>query len=136
MATAKSDSAIFDDILTAPKVDPLEKYANLFSGINLNELASLDQVVAFVPFIEKAWKANSPLNFVAPTVVAIPSGMQTTVANVIPVADIVDDGFPTSKKAHYFYDTGSVLLNAALLIRMNFSGSGAAGVFQQIWTKG
>lgn len=132
---SKTDTSIFDDIIAAPKVDPLEKYANLFTGINLNELASLDQAKAFVPLMEKVWKANSPLTFMPPAVVAIPSGMQTTVANVIPAEEITADGFPASKKAHYFYQFDTRLCNVALLVRMYFSPN-PNGVFLEISTKG
>ena len=132
---SKTDTSIFDDIISAPKVDPLEKYASLFNGINLNELSTLDQVTAFVPLMKKVWSDNSPLTFTPPAVVAIPSGMQTTVANAIPVEAITADGFPSNKKAHYFYQFGDRVCNVALLVRMYFSPN-PGGVFLEISTKG
>lgn len=131
---AHAPKSIFDDILSAPLVDPIEKYANLYSGINQNELASFDQSKAFIPYVEKLMKsAPTPIGFTTPTIVAIPSGMQTTRANVIPAEEILADGFPSDKKVHSFllfegpkkeeedqFAGDDKLINVALAVRKYF----------------
>lgn len=91
---------IFADILSAPSVDALEKYANLFTSITPNELASIDQGKAFIPYVDKliAGQFAPP----SPSLIAIPSGMQTVAAHGVPVAELLADGFPTDKKIHLF----------------------------------
>lgn len=125
--------SVFDDILAAPSTDPLEKYANLSSGINLNELASIDQAKAFVPLVDKLTKGISP------AIVGIPSGMQTAVAHAIPLDDILADGFPADKKIHLFlvfagpvpknedqFAGGDKIINVALAVRKYFGVPGIA----------
>lgn len=90
--------AIFQDILSATDIDPLEKYSHFYNSINPNELASAAQAKAFVPIITDRLKGAYP----APSLVVVPSGMQTVKANSFPLEDILADGFPTDKKIHLF----------------------------------
>ncbi len=129
---------IFADILSAPAVDALEKYANLFTSINPNELASIDQGKAFIPYVDKliAGQFAPP----SPNLIAIPSGMQTVPANGIPLSELLADGFPTDKKIHLFlyfegpkvesegeYEGDDKCINVALAVRKYFGVTGIAG---------
>lgn len=129
----KPPKDIFADILNATDVDPLVKYANLHLGVNPNELASIDQAKAFVPYVDKLIKSDPlPIGLASPVIIAIPSGMQTTVAHSIPVDQIIEDGFPSDKKIHLFLyfegpkseEEGEVgddkCINVALAVRKYF----------------
>ncbi len=128
--------SIFADILSATSVDPLEKYANMYNSINLNELASFDQGKAFIPLVDAKLKGSYP----SPSLIAIPSGMQTVKANSFPVEDLLADGFPADKKIHLFlYFEGpkkeeedqfagdDKIINVALAVRKWFGIEGIAG---------
>lgn len=129
---------IFADILSAPSVDALEKYANLFTSITPNELASIDHGKAFIPYVDKliAGQFAPP----SPSLIAIPSGMQTVAAHGVPVAELLADGFPTDKKIHLFlyfegpkvegdgqYEGDDKCINVALAVRKYFGIPGIAG---------
>lgn len=90
--------SIFADIISAPVMEPLEKYANMYMGINANELASIDQGKSFIPYVDKLTGLNPP----SPSLIAIPSGMQTVEAHGVPVEQMLADGFPSDKKIHLF----------------------------------
>lgn len=123
---------VFAQILAAKDFDPIRKYQHFYEGIAPNELASVDAGKAFLPYIAELAAAKSPVGLPTPTLVAIPSGMQTTAANIFLASDLTDDGFPSDIPIHLFlrFDGDKEedqfvgkqrIVNVAMAIRKYFS---------------
>lgn len=136
MAKKTTESAVppgFADIMNARDFDPLEKYANIYLGVNPDQMVTITQAREFLPFLASLWVDRSPVMLDEPKIIAIQSGMQASVASSIPLDQLLADGFPVDKKAflHYLigepeegkYMGSARCVNAALAIRMYFSGN-------------
>lgn len=137
---------IFDSILSAQGVDAEAKYASTYEGIAREHLASIDQAKTFVAQCIQPM-ANEynrgPIN--DPQIFADPTNSGAVQDKLIPIEQMLADGFPSSKRCCLIFvfeghkeetdefQGDDSIINVALAVRMYFGTKTTAANHLGLW---